>query len=157
MRRDLLFETARFNLSVVGAHFINPCCFGEDAAAWLRTRLVERGVDAGAPFQEDWGWGLGATHAGGRYFVGVGGVRAEGAASTEPDRAEWRIIVERHRSLRDRLTGRGHVSADDPLLRVVRELLQREPDFARVRDDDETRRRRELTPMRPSTRLSNGS
>lgn len=87
MRRDLLFETARFDLSVVGAHFINPCCFGEDAAAWLRARLVERGVDAGAPFQEDWGWGLGATHAGGRYFV--------------------------------------------------RELLQREPDFARVRGDDD--------------------
>lgn len=139
MRRDLLFETARFNLSAVGAHFINPCCFGEDAAAWLRARLGERGIDAGEPCQEDWGWALGAAHAGERYVLGVGGVPAEDAASRGPDRGEWRIIVERRRSLRDRLTGRGHMTADDPLLRVVRELLQREPDFSRVRDDDDAR------------------
>ena len=139
MRRDLLFETARFNLSEVGAHFINPCCFGEDAAAWLRACLTERGVDAGEPFQEDWGWGLDATHAGVGYFVGVGGLPADGVpadgVAREPGRGEWRIILERRRSLRDRLTGRGRMTADDPLLRLVRDLLQREPDFARVRDD----------------------
>jgi len=38
MRHDLLFETERFNSSEAGAHFINPNCFGEDLAAWLRGR-----------------------------------------------------------------------------------------------------------------------
>jgi hypothetical protein len=28
----ILFNTSRFNLSTVGEQFINPCCFGEDAA-----------------------------------------------------------------------------------------------------------------------------
>jgi hypothetical protein len=87
-RHDLLFDTARFNLSRVAAHFINPCCFGEGVAAWLRDRLVERGVEAGAPFQEDWGWGLGATHAGAAYFVGVGGIPAEPPDPARPDRGE---------------------------------------------------------------------
>lgn len=27
---DILFETDRFNASVVKEHFINPCGFGED-------------------------------------------------------------------------------------------------------------------------------
>jgi hypothetical protein len=41
----LLFRTNRFNLSKVGEHFINPCCFGEDLAAWLGGRLREKGVE----------------------------------------------------------------------------------------------------------------
>jgi hypothetical protein len=49
MRQGLLFETDRFNLSEVGDHFINPTCFGEDLAAWLRTKLIEQGVEAGEP------------------------------------------------------------------------------------------------------------
>jgi hypothetical protein len=35
-RFDILFETDRFNVSEVKRHFINPCCFGEDLAGWLR-------------------------------------------------------------------------------------------------------------------------
>jgi hypothetical protein len=31
----ILSRTNRFNLSKVGAHFVDPCCFGEDLAAWL--------------------------------------------------------------------------------------------------------------------------
>jgi len=50
----ILFRTGRFNLSKVGEHFINPCCFGEDLAAWLRVKLVEKGVEARQPYQEDW-------------------------------------------------------------------------------------------------------
>src|SRR6266513_835232 len=37
---DILFRSGSFNLSKVGEHFINPCCFGEDLAAWLRIKLV---------------------------------------------------------------------------------------------------------------------
>jgi hypothetical protein len=29
----ILFKTNRFNLSKVGEHFINLCCFGEDLAS----------------------------------------------------------------------------------------------------------------------------
>ena len=37
----LFFESNRFNLSEVKSHFINPICFGEDVAAWLRSRLID--------------------------------------------------------------------------------------------------------------------
>jgi hypothetical protein len=88
MRYDLLFETDRFNLSEVGDHFINPCCFGEDLAAWLRAKLAERGVRASEPGQEDWGWYLGAEYAGRSYFIGIGGNADEPSEPSAPERAE---------------------------------------------------------------------
>jgi hypothetical protein len=32
----ILFKTNRFNLSKVGEHFINPCCFGENLIHGVR-------------------------------------------------------------------------------------------------------------------------
>jgi len=32
-------ETDMFEHREVKAHFINPCCFGEDFAAWLREQI----------------------------------------------------------------------------------------------------------------------
>jgi hypothetical protein len=52
--RRILFTTTCFNLSKVGEHFINPCCFGEDLAAWLRAKLVEGTLRLSN--EEDWGW-----------------------------------------------------------------------------------------------------
>jgi hypothetical protein len=49
-----LSRPSRFNLSKVGEHFINPCCFGEDLAEWLRIKLIERSVEVRQPYQEDW-------------------------------------------------------------------------------------------------------
>jgi hypothetical protein len=128
---DLLFETGRFNLSEVRPHFINPCCFGEDAAAWLRARLAERGIDADEPGQEDWGWYLGATCAGRVYFVGVGGNAAERAG--DPNWGEWRVIVEKRRALVERLAGRERMTADDELVAVIRSILEAEPGIRDVR------------------------
>lgn len=68
----LLFRTNRFNLSKVQSHFINPCCFGEDLAQWLREKLSERGIRADGPYQEDRGWELVAKAGGQRYYVGGG-------------------------------------------------------------------------------------
>jgi hypothetical protein len=58
----ILFKTNRFNLSKVGEYSINPYCFGEDLAAWLRIKLSERDVEVREPYQEDWGWKLPADH-----------------------------------------------------------------------------------------------
>jgi hypothetical protein len=51
---DLLFRSSRFNLSEVGEQFINPCCFGEDLAAWLREKLSASGMQVDPSGQEDW-------------------------------------------------------------------------------------------------------
>jgi hypothetical protein len=71
---SLLFRTSRFNLSKVGAHFINPCCFGEDLAAWLRLKLTEHGIETSEPYQEDWGWEFRAASTEGIYYLGMGGI-----------------------------------------------------------------------------------
>ena len=87
----ILFRTNRFNLSKVGAHFINPCCFGEDLAAWLRVQLTELGIQTREPYQEDWGWELPAKLPSGSYLLCMSGNSDESDAGK--DDGEWGITV----------------------------------------------------------------
>jgi hypothetical protein len=128
---DLLFRSNRFNLSKVGDHFINPCCFGEDFAAWLRERLAERGIEADPPGQEDWGWYLGLSHNGDKYLLGVSGAADESSAN-END-GEWRIIIDKSRSLGERLRGGGKITPDDPVVALLEEILGGQGEFRALR------------------------
>jgi hypothetical protein len=127
MRHDLLFETNRFNLSETKDHFINPCCFGEDVAAWLRGELIKRNIEVIEPDQEDWGWYIEAKHEGRSYFVGVGGNADE--SSTDSNQGEWRIMVEKHRSIWEKLTRKNEMSEADEMVTVIWEILGRQTDF----------------------------
>jgi hypothetical protein len=124
---DLLVRSSRFNLSKVGDHFINPCCFGEDFAAWLRERLAERGIEADPPGQEDWGWYLGLSHTGGRYLLGVSGTADE--SSADENDGEWRIIIDKSRSLGERLRGAGKITPHDPVVALLEEILAGQDGF----------------------------
>jgi hypothetical protein len=130
---DILFDTDRFNLSVTKEHFINPCCFGEDLAAWLRSKLVENSIPTLDPGQEDRGWYIESTLGDASYFIGVGGAANESAAN--PNEGEWRIMVEKHRSIWDKLKGKNKTSRSDPIFAIIREILKRESDFKNVRYD----------------------
>lgn len=131
MRRDLLFETSRFNLSEVKAHFINPCCFGEDSAPWLRGRLLAMGFEATAPAQEDWGWYVEVKHKGGWYFIGVGGNAVE--AGRGDNRGEWRVMVEKRRTVWEKLTGGGGAAEAGEVADAVWRILKAEADFTNLR------------------------
>lgn len=130
--RAIVFESAAFNLSEVGAHFINPCCFGEDLARWLAAQLAARGVAVIEPDQEDWGWYVEASYGDRSYFIGIGGFReeSEGGASgaagvnEEPNRGEWRLIVEPQQTLRQRLFRPVTLADDDPFIALLLEILQ---------------------------------
>jgi hypothetical protein len=132
-RIDILFETARFNLSEVKEHFINDCCFGEDLAAWLRGRLNSNGMRALEPYQEDWGWEFSVKDSVGSYYVGVGGNAAAGAANK--NQGEWRVMISKRRSLWDRLTGKNKLSAGEPIISSIRTVLEAETDFANFREE----------------------
>jgi hypothetical protein len=132
--RHVVFRTSRFNLSKVGAHFINPGCFGEDLAAWLWDRLRQEGIDLGEPYQEDWGWGLPVNNGGQSYYLGVGG-NADGSSDNR-DEGEWRVIVEKKRSIGRRLSGRGKITGDDKLLLAVKEILMADPSIRDVHVED---------------------
>jgi len=101
----ILFRTSRFNLSKVGEHFINPCCFGEDFALWLRERLIERRIEVRQAYQEDWGWELPVMQGSDSYHLCMSGNSDESSANM--DEGEWRIIVEKARSIGQRLRGTG--------------------------------------------------
>src|SRR5438874_2332679 len=109
----ILFKTNRFNLSKVGDHFINPCCFGEDLAAWLRVKLIERKIAVPRLYQEDWGWELQANRGPDSYYLCMSG-NADGS-SMNVDEGEWRIIVEKRRSLWQRLSGNGRIARNDEM------------------------------------------
>src|SRR5579863_3912906 len=109
----IVFRTSRFNLSKVGAHSINPCCFGEDLAALLRDRLREKGIEAREPHQEDWGWELAVTKGSQSYHVGVVG-NADGLVESR-DEGEWRVIVEKKRSIVQRFSSQGKITGNDEL------------------------------------------
>ncbi|HYX67548.1 MAG TPA: hypothetical protein VE825_00325, partial [Terriglobales bacterium] len=61
MENLITVETDIFEHRHVKPHFINPCCFGEDFAAWLREQLStlsSSGFVFSDPAQEDYGWGF---------------------------------------------------------------------------------------------------
>jgi hypothetical protein len=55
-----------------------------------------------------------------------------GDSDADKDEGEWRIIVEKRRSIWQRLTGRGKIAANDALLRLVEEILSSEPTISAV-------------------------
>jgi len=81
-----------FEHRVVKPHFINPCCFGEDFAAWLKERLsplVRSGFNFSNLIQEDYGWGFWAWHGKDPFWVALSYV-GDGPQETP---AQWVILV----------------------------------------------------------------
>jgi hypothetical protein len=127
---DILFETDRFNVSEVKEHFINACCFGEDLAEWLRQKLAEKGVAAGTPGQEDWGWYLLAQDGPDRYFLGFGGYPRPGGLGRND--GEWRVMVQKKRSIWEKLRGRNKITDTEPILSMIEDILCAQADFGNV-------------------------
>jgi hypothetical protein len=52
---SVVIDTDLFEHRKVKPHFINPCCFGEDFAAWLKqelSRSAAQGMEFSEPVQE---------------------------------------------------------------------------------------------------------
>jgi hypothetical protein len=61
----ITIETDLFAHRQVKTHFINPCCFGEDFAQWLKDELAplaHEGFTFSDSIQEDYGWGFWVWH-----------------------------------------------------------------------------------------------
>jgi hypothetical protein len=92
MNQSFTIETDLFEHREVKPHFINPCCFGEDFAAWLKQELSRRAelrVEISEPIQEDYGWGLWASRGNDRFWIALSYV---GDGPQEPP-AQWVVIV----------------------------------------------------------------
>jgi hypothetical protein len=118
MRDAITIETDIFEHREVKPHFINPCCFGEDFAEWLKgelSPLANNGFKFSEPTQEDYGWGLWAWHGKDPFWIALSYV----GSGPREEPVEWVVTV-----------------AYDPGLNLVKRLFQR-PDaqaFAQLRD-----------------------
>jgi hypothetical protein len=71
---SIMIETDLFEHREVKPNFINPNCFGEDFARWLRQELAhfsDSGMELSEPIQEDYGWGLWASYGKDRFWVAL--------------------------------------------------------------------------------------
>jgi hypothetical protein len=92
MRDDITIETDLFEHREVKPHFINPCCFGEDFAGWLRGRLsplAAEGFNFADAIQEDYGWGFWASHGGERFWIALSYV----GDGPQEDPVQWVVSV----------------------------------------------------------------
>jgi hypothetical protein len=131
MHYDILFRTSRFNLSKPQPYFINECCFGDDLAKWLVSKLPEVGVPSDEPYQEDWGWEFSAKLGTNGYYVGVGGLSDDDPAN--PNHGEFRIMVTKRRTPWEVLFGRNKLRQEEAILGAVETLLSRDPGFTDLR------------------------
>ena len=80
-------RTDLFEHREVQPHFINPCCFGEDFARWLRAQLADlaaAGYEWSEPIQEDYGWGFWLSRGKDTFWIAVSFVdRIEGDTGAE--------------------------------------------------------------------------
>lgn len=100
-------ETDLFEHREVKPHFINPCCFGEDFAAWLKQELSlfpELGVELSEPIQEDYGWGFWASRGKDRFWIALSYV----GDGPQEGPAQWVISI-----------------SDDPGFNVLKRLFHK--------------------------------
>jgi hypothetical protein len=119
---DITFKTARFNLSVVGADFINECCFGEDLSEWLVASLNKSGIKADVNCMEDFGWANSVLHEGVSYSLCVAGNSDED--KSRPNYGQWHVMLTRHRSFIDALFGKNKLTAEDPVVIKIVQILK---------------------------------
>ena len=115
----LFFETDRFNLTKEGEHFINPGCFGEDFANWLKPELEKNDISVSDIYQEDWGWEIACMDGDQGYYLGVGGISED-----DSDLGEWRVMFTKRRKILETLLGKNKISKSDRAVKIVKSILE---------------------------------
>lgn len=122
------FETDKFNLTEEGENFINPCCFGEDFASWLKSKLENAKISVDDIYQEDWGWEISCSDEEQAYYLGVGGIRDKDNSNL----GEWRIMFTRRRKFMDYLFGKNKISKEERIFGIINSILQ-DAGFSNIR------------------------
>lgn len=123
------FTTSTLDVTRERPNPINPI-FGESLLRWLQRALAPAHV-IDEPEPEDWGWYVNVVWEGQRVMLGS-------SASDEADGArEWVLQVVPHRSLTDRMLGRGKLSQQHPLVQRLTAVLSQEKAFIGVSVESE--------------------
>ena len=127
MARVIRFRTTKFDVSKERPNPINPIP-GESLLVWLRER-VRYDVTVSEPDAEDWGWYSSVEWKGRTYMLG------SSAIENESGDLEWILQIEKHRSLSEKILGRGKMDTDDECVNYFLRLLESEADFKDVSVD----------------------
>lgn len=119
----ITFTSTRFDWRNETPNPINPIA-GQGPLLWLVEALAPA-VAMSAPAPEDWGWYSDVRCEGQGYLLGCAFV-----GDSEHD--EWMLQLHKQRSLVDKLLGRGRMTAEDPLLLRLLEVLRAQPDMCDV-------------------------
>jgi hypothetical protein len=118
------FNTRLFDLGAEPVNPINPIP-GVSALEWLATRVPAE-FDMSDPDAEDWGWYSHASCAGRTYLIGA-------SANPEPDgNHEFVLQIDKSRSFKEKILGRGKMDAADPCVELIHKLLTSQPEFTDV-------------------------
>lgn len=131
MAHVISFRTARFDVSREPPNPINPIA-GHSVLEWLRGQLARARYRSTAPDTEDWGWYIEVEGGSGSYLVGAS-ADADGSTGS----VDWTVQVHKHRSLKDKLLGRNHMTADDPLFALIEEIVRADAAMEQVAVDKE--------------------
>ena len=131
MAHLITFATNKFDVSKEEPNDINPIA-GQGLLKWLSPKLGSAGYKTTEPATEDWGWYIDVEGSAGTYLVG---------ASGEPERpapdVDWTIQIHKSRSLKDKITGKNKMTADDPLTALIEGYVRAEADFRDIYVDRE--------------------
>ena len=95
---------------------------GESVLLWLKARLGPHGYESTQPDTEDWGWYMDGSREGVHYLVGASGEPELGNGSVE-----WTVQIHRHRTIKDKLSGKSKLAANDALSALIERLLREIP------------------------------
>ena len=125
IEQALWVTTDLFEVSSPGPDFINPRCFGGDFASWLASRLIQRGVDASEPIQEDFGWVILSKSAQNIFTISLG-IMDESIGQTP---AVWRVGVAYEKPLNPIKSWfkRAPVEPSQSLFQEVQSIVRGEP------------------------------
>jgi len=130
-------ETDLFEHREVKPHFINPCCFGEDFAVWLKQELsplTDAGFIFSDPIQEDYGWGFWASNGKDPFWVALSYV----GSGPQEEPAQWCISVNYDPGLNllKRLFHKPDVQTLTRLRDHVRQAVESNPAIRKVPPND---------------------
>ena len=130
MAHVISFHSTRFDVGSEIPNPINPIV-GESVLRWLRGKLDASGYETNEPAPEDWGWYIDAKGTGASYVVGASGDTADDGTG----RVDWTIQIDKHRSLKEKLTGANTLAADDRLSALIERFVREEGGAAGVEVD----------------------
>ncbi len=131
----ILFHTNRFNLTETRPDYINADCYGDDLAVWLKSKLQKNKDRQVTITPEDWGWRVDVGTAPDGHVLRINGLLDE--IPHLPNDGEGRLIVEKKRTLWQRLLGNDGTVRDDPMVVELLALLHGEADIMDVKLEDD--------------------